>query len=333
MDRSQTSQIIIPPVDDSKLTGNTATVVILIIIIIIVILIIILIFFVFNRQSSTPPQTTQKCLFNNDCPIGNICIGGICRSLECSISAPPTNIQVTNPISGIVNISWTFVPGANSYRVYIGTNPNFNKFNAIDFTTTENTSAQFSNVISGFNYYIFVTSVNDCGESNKSQERNIFVTYIWPNKFTLNSAEFAYDPSWKAGIRKHWNYPTDKQVLIDYQCNGLICPCVDGCEYIYDDNNLEIQLASDPTLCLVQVPDELDPMIYDPKVALDICTNHINADKQWVFLEGSKNICLANNIGKCMESEFSSPTAIRITDYMFSSIERRKWEPVESQSN
>lgn len=330
MDISQTSQLISVPEASSKSTGYTVTIIILIIILIVVIIIIVLFFTVFNRTETT--TTTSTCTFNSDCPAGHICSDGVCRSLECPLPPAPTNIQLNTPISGTIIVSWDSVPGATSYRAYLGINPNFSKFNAIDYATTQGTNIQFTDVLSGFNYFIFVTAVNECGEGPKSQEPNIFVIYIWPDRFTINSGAPVYDESWKAGLARDYNYPTTKEIDINYECNSVICPCPAGCEFTYDDNLLEIRSFDDDTLCMVVVEDEIDPILYDPKIILDTCGDHIAADKQWVFIEGAKNICLANNVGKCIEDTFGNPIRMRLTDFspQPDSINRRKWEPVAS---
>jgi len=299
---------------DKPKTGRTWVIVILAIILIVIIIGISLWLF-FRPRESTGTIIDTVCSSAADCGPGQICVNNICRSLECITPPPPTSINITTPVTGVISVTWNPVATASSYTVYLGTNPNFNRFNALDVELSEDTTVQFSNLVSGFNYYIFITSLNECGEGEKSQTLSIFVTYIWPDKFVINGRS-PQRPEYGLGALGDED-SGDKRLKLDLECKNAACPCSYLCNYQYDSNNLQIQRFGDPTTCLVE----------DSGAAkMDLCSNYSDAQKQWVYLEQKDRLCLVNDTDICLTLTYGG--IINADDSITGTYYKGRWRPV-----
>lgn len=81
---------------------------------------------------------------------------------------PPTNISAQTVDENTFTISWTESDQTTSYVAYVGLNPSFTRPQALQLETTTSSSATVVGLDLDTTYYIFVTSINPCGESSNS---------------------------------------------------------------------------------------------------------------------------------------------------------------------
>ncbi len=312
---------------EERTTTRTVIVGILIIVIIIIITAAIAYLILIPASTTTGSDTSSNipCTASIDCSAGQLCAGGICRSIQCILPPAPLGLILTTPNTGIIVVTWTAVASALSYRIYMGTNPNFSKFNALDYTISATTSVQFTGILAGFVYYIYVTSVSECGEGPQSLESNVFMTFVWPNRFVLNSPDESGNEIYDRAIAGDINeFTTDMH--LDYGCRAVECPCIGLCEYQYDDSMLEIQRFGDDTICMVS--DSADSDV----IKMELCASFSGAEKQWVFVDGQNHICLASNINKCMALDYSGGglfgTQLKPLDLGSVFSQYHRWKPI-----
>jgi|SRR5579885_1631821 len=90
---------------------------------------------------------------------------------------PPTNISFTKISANQFNISWTVAPNASSYKIYVGTSNGFQRNQAILVKAIDVPPAAITNLQTNNTYYVFITSLNSCGESVNSEQASFFFTF------------------------------------------------------------------------------------------------------------------------------------------------------------
>lgn len=83
---------------------------------------------------------------------------------------PPSTLSAQTVSNTQFDVFWSSSSNTNSYICYIGTDLNFTRAEAIQTIPTTNTNISVNGLDLGTTYYLFVTSVNSCGESNNSQQ-------------------------------------------------------------------------------------------------------------------------------------------------------------------
>jgi len=83
---------------------------------------------------------------------------------------PPSNITVQIVTGTRFDVSWTAVQEATSYTVYVGQSPGFTRTQSINVSNSVETTAQIIGLALNESYFIKVTALNACGESENSAE-------------------------------------------------------------------------------------------------------------------------------------------------------------------
>ena len=82
----------------------------------------------------------------------------------------PSNITVQIVTGTRFDVSWSSVQDATSYTIYVGQSPGFTRTQSINVTNAVETTAQIIGLDLNESYFIKVSSVNACGESENFAE-------------------------------------------------------------------------------------------------------------------------------------------------------------------
>lgn len=180
-------------------------------------------------------------------------------------------------------LSWKATSFTDSYNVYLGDEPLFQPRNAIRTISSNESKAIIFNLIPG-DYYVKVSSLNTCGESELSNENSFQVTQI-PSRFRICKVD---NPSLCMIFRTDNN----EVYLLDVENTG-VDPNLFLSEFSLVGNQIK---SADGNLCLNDNLTAL-PVVEEP-VTTDTCPGD---GDQWTFdfntgrINSSNGVLLGSN--------------------------------------
>jgi hypothetical protein len=237
---------------------TTRRVVIWIIVAIIVILIIVFIFVFLTGQHHTVQVLTSSVT-------------------NCPSLLPPNNVAVTQTDNQTIVVSWQTVTGAPRYKVFVGTTSGFSEASALTTQISDTNQAIISSLITGYTYYVFVESLNDCNvTSPKSSEASHFLTFPAQFKIVNRSSPFYVMT----------NDATNVDLEPDCQNSAS-----NACLYTYNSNNSFIMSVNDPTMCVVSFPNFPNPNRLELKTCASIEASTDPSIGMWQYNEVQGALC------------------------------------------
>ncbi len=192
----------------------------------------------------------------------------------------PINLNVINPQSDVLLLSWSRVVGALSYTAYLSEDPNFSPVNALQSRVTTSNSTSFSNLTLGTTYYLKVKATNSCGDSPLSSEVTTRLTYVFPRRFMVSNLS---NPQLRlcdthddvnAFLDSVTTRLTDR-IIASRTCSLL------GASWWYQNRDRSIRQIDRPTRCLTRIENGV--LSFDPCVS--------DARQTWEYSNQTNNLC------------------------------------------
>ena len=159
-------------VSEEKPKSRVGLIILIIAIILIVIIVGFLIYWFLIRNNSNGGGggngggSGNQCTIDSDCTGTEICISNVCTA--CVLPDAPTNLNLSNPATGSMLVSWSSVTSATSYNVYIGSSSSFTRATALQIIPSVTPQTTISGLGQDITLYVFVTTISSCGESANS---------------------------------------------------------------------------------------------------------------------------------------------------------------------
>lgn len=176
--RKKDSKVEPMSISSSKKHSSVGFIVVIIILIIVAILVPIIVWWWMRRIAKK--GSGGSCSSTANCANGLTCNGKTCSVPTCVFPVRPTEVEHTvNDLGGglswDVTLTWTAVPGATSYIVYLGDLTGFSiETEYVYIQTSNNPITVFNAVPSGMTTFAKVVAVNKlCGTSEPSAEHTI----------------------------------------------------------------------------------------------------------------------------------------------------------------
>ncbi len=141
----------------------------------------------FNYIVGNILRNNKQCINESGC-IGNIIEGNDCDHEQLVVLSPPQLSQIFPNIiiTGIINLNWTFVAGANIYYIYRDTKPitSVEGLNPIFATSMTN----YTDIVtSSGKYYYAVVAGNSTANStiSNSEGTNVVIDSVYPTSLAL----------------------------------------------------------------------------------------------------------------------------------------------------
>lgn len=209
--------------------------------------------------------------------------------VQCTtVPSIPTGVIASNPEIDIIAVSWNSVVDADTYRVYLDTNPGFSISNAQEVRSTSQTSISFGDLETGVTYYLKVTGFSSCGESQPSSEVSVTIPFFWPNRFQIVNND---DPTIDVSNTFFFS------VTATTNCNPS------DCWWSYNDIDKTIRKQTANTVCLTNSAGT---------AIATLCNVSLLQDRQWDYNVNDNTLCLVSDSNKCIKLQdgFTNPGSL-----------------------
>lgn len=241
-------------------TGSRRLIILFIIILVIIAIIVLIFTLIYKTESVTSPTVTG-----------------------CANLPPPSSVEAISTGVTKIKVSWSPVPDAARYRVYIGSIPGFTRGTAFDDYLTGDTEYIIERQVLGRTYYIRVESINICDNAGELSEE-LSVELGFPEKFRIVSRE---QPSLALKIA-----PDFTNIIVDTLCTGVGLD--DLCVWNYDQTEGFITGVSSSNTCIKTYPASVDLRVkYEP--CGTISYYNWNAARRWNYNSENGTICNPSN--------------------------------------
>lgn len=242
---------------------NTRRLIIVFAILILIILVIIVLLAIFNRKTGA---------------------GGASNATGCSNVPSPGNVTAITIQTTKIKVAWSSVPNADAYKIYVGTVPGFTKSNSFADYTSRTTEFTIDDLTLGRTYYIFVESINVCGNASTSVSATVSTELKFPDRFQIVSRS---NPGLGLKIA-----PDFQNIILDNLCTGVGLDNL--CIWKYDQNQGFIVSESIITNCMKTYPAAVDL-----RVKYEACGTisyyNYSAARQWIYTPSEGTLCNPQN--------------------------------------
>jgi hypothetical protein len=123
-----------------------------------------------------------------------------CHESDMKIEKPATPGKPSlTPLIGELVVTWNPVPGANEYRIYYNTKPEFPETSPENVMTAKTTSVTIGELANGSKYYVWVMALNKGGASWASEMAEVTLPDLGaPNKPSLTPGDGCLVAAWNA---------------------------------------------------------------------------------------------------------------------------------------
>lgn len=239
----------------------------------------------------------------------------------CPTMTPPTGVTAISVNITNIHVTWTAVPNAVKYTVYVGTVSQFGRANALESFVTINTSYTVTGLILGRTYYIIVSATNICGnEGSPSSEQSVTLGY--PAKFNIVNQS---QPSLAMTID-----PSLTEIILNPVCSGVGNDNL--CDWNYDPGTNEIRADNSTTNCMITNPNINNTVLAGSCNNFGDDVNYIN-DRTWIYDNSNGSIChpQLNNLTLCIKANGSLAAGTGLVMIPYDGTNLMQWSIVQSQ--
>lgn len=225
-------------------------------------------------------------------PYGRIRSFSSTTTIPCTTPpSPPSGFSGSASENSAV-LSWNRQSSTNSYRVYVGVAPGFNRSGSIRVVPTINNTVNVINLIPG-TYYFMVSALNTCGESSTSPQISVIIT-VWPTTIKLCKSE---NPTLCLFLAK----ASGQNARV-----SVTCPA-NGCNISYESQN-KLATSPDNTYCLN------NNFILNPNIENDVSVQVCNGSVQQIWTVDLNTRRVVNPQGLCLGSTLTPESFVFNTD-------------------